>query len=61
MNPSYFNQWFSTRGNFVSQGHLVIFREIFSQQTMESSEQDGNTKPLDLPLEKSVCRPGSNS
>ena len=23
--------------------------------------RDGNTKPPDLPLEKSVCRPGSNS
>ena len=26
-----------------------------------NSERDGNTRPLDLPLEKSVCRPGSNS
>ena len=25
------------------------------------SERDGNTGPPDLPLEKSVCRPGSNS
>ena len=24
-------------------------------------ERDGNTRPLDLPLEKSVCRSGSNS
>ena len=23
--------------------------------------RDGNTRPTDLPLEKSVCRPGSNS
>ena len=23
--------------------------------------RDGNTRPLDLPLEKSVCRSGSNS
>ena len=23
--------------------------------------KDGNTRPLDLPLEKSVCRSGSNS
>ena len=26
---------------------------------MENSERDGNTRPPDLPLEKSVCRPGS--
>ena len=32
-----------------------------SQQTVENSERDGNTRPPDLPLEKSVCRSGSNS
>ena len=26
-----------------------------------ASERDGNIRPSDLPLEKSVCRPGSNS
>ena len=29
--------------------------------TVENSERDGNTRPPDLPLEKSVCRSGSNS
>ena len=28
---------------------------------VENSERDGNTRPPDLPLEKSVCRSGSNS
>ena len=32
-----------------------------SQQTVENSERDGNTRPPDLPLEKSVCRSGNNS
>ena len=32
-----------------------------SQQTVENSERDGNTRPPDLPLEKSVCSSGSNS
>ena len=32
-----------------------------SRQTVENSERDGNTRPPDLPLEKSVCRSGSNS
>ena len=32
-----------------------------SQQTVENSERDGNTRPPDLPLEKSVCRSGSNT
>ena len=32
-----------------------------SPQTVENSERDGNTRPHDLPLEKPVCRSGSNS
>ena len=32
-----------------------------SQQTVENSERDGNTRPPDLPPEKSVCRLGSKS
>ena len=28
---------------------------------LENSERDGSTRPPDLPLEKSVCRSGSNS
>ena len=32
-----------------------------SPQTAENSERDGNTRPPDMPLEKSVCRSGSNS
>ena len=32
-----------------------------SQGTVGNSSRDGNTRPPDLPLEKSVCRSGSNS
>ena len=32
-----------------------------SPQTVENSERDGNPRPPDLPLEKPVCRSGSNS
>ena len=32
-----------------------------SQQTVENSERDGNTRPPDPPLEKPICRSGSNS
>ena len=32
-----------------------------SQQTVEKSERDGNTRPPDLPLEKSVCKSRCNS
>ena len=31
------------------------------KQTVENSERDGNTRPPDLPPEKSVCRSRSNS
>ena len=34
---------------------------VGSQETVENSERDGNTRPPDLPLEKSVCRSRSNS
>ena len=30
-------------------------------ETVENSERDGNTRPLDLPLENPICRSGSNS
>ena len=32
-----------------------------SQSTVENSSRDGNTRPPDLPLEKPICRSGSNS
>ena len=32
-----------------------------SQQTLENSSKDVNTRPPDLPPEKSVCRSRSNS
>ena len=31
-----------------------------SQKTVKNSERHGNTRPPDLPLEKSACRSGSN-
>ena len=35
--------------------------DCVDHNTMENSERDGNTRPPDLPLEKSVCRSRSNS
>ena len=31
------------------------------KKTVENSSRDGNTRPPDLPLEKPICRSGSNS
>ena len=34
--------------------------DCVNQNKLENSERDGNTRPPNLPLEKSVCRTGSN-
>ena len=36
--------------------HLTV-----DHNKLENSERDGNTRPPDLPLEKPICRSGSNS
>ena len=41
--------------------YAKAFDCVGSQQTVENSERDGNTRPPDLPLEKTVCRSGSIS
>ena len=33
----------------------------YAKQTVENSSRDGNSRPPDLPLEKPICRSGSNS
>ena len=35
--------------------------DSFNHNKLENSERDGNTRPPDLPLEKPICRSGSNS
>ena len=52
----------------VPENHLFLLYWLFqslwlcgSQQTVENSSRDGNTRPPNLPLEKSECRSGSNS
>ena len=34
---------------------------VWITKTVENSARDGKTRPPDLPLEKPVCRSGSNS
>ena len=41
-------------------GYAKAFKCV-DHNKLENSEIDGNTRPPDLPLEKSVCRSGSNS
>jgi len=63
--PTLDHSWKSKR---VPEKHLFLLYWLYqsvwlcgSQLTVENSERDGNTRPPDLPLEKSVCRSGSNS
>ena len=40
--------------------HAKAF-DCVDHNKLENSERDGNTRPPDLPLEKSICRSGNNS
>ena len=58
INLDYCNiEWFALETN---RDHSVIF-EITSKYCILDSFVDENTRPPDLPLEKSVCRSGSKS
>ena len=41
--------------------YAKAFDCVDHKKTVENSEKGGNTRPPDLPLEKCVCRSGSNS
>ena len=43
---------------------FIDYTKVFDcvdHNKLENSERDGNTRPPDLPLEKPICRSGSNS
>ena len=46
--------------NFCFIDYAKAFDSV-DHSKLENSERDGNTRPPDLPPEKSVCRSGSNS
>ena len=44
--------------------NFIDYAKVFDcvdHNKLENSKRDGNTRPPDLPLEKSLCRSGSNS
>ena len=58
----------SSKKQESSEKHLLLLYWLYqslwlcgSQQTVENSSRDGNTRPPDLPPEKSVCRSRSNN
>ena len=43
---------------------FIDYAKVFDcvgHNKLENSERDGNTRPPDMPLEKPICRSGSNS
>ena len=60
--------WIIEKSKRVPEKHLLLLYWLCqslwlygSQQTVENSSRDRNTRSPDLLLEKSVCRPGRNS
>ena len=53
--------WIMEKASVPEKHLFLLYWLCVSQQTVENSERDGNTRRPDLPLEKSVCRSGSNS
>ena len=45
---------------FCSIDYAKVF-DCVDHKKLDNSERDGNTRPPNLPLEKSVCRSGGNS
>ena len=54
-------RWIIKKARVPKKHLLLLYWLCGSQQNVENSERDGNTRPLDLPLEKSVCRSRSNN
>ena len=59
--------WIIEKAREFQKKHLLLLYWLHQslwlcgpQQTLDSSSRDGNTRPPDLPPEKSVCRSGSN-
>ena len=53
-------QEFQKNMNFCFIDYTKVF-DCVDHNNLENSERDGNTRPPDLPPEKSVSRSGSNS
>ena len=52
---------FQKKFYFFFLDYAKAFDCVNHKKTVESYLRDGNTRPLDLPLEKFVCRSGSSS
>ena len=61
------NRWIIKKAREVQKNIYFCFIDYakafdcVDHNKLENSERDGNTRPPDLPLEKPICRSGSNS
>ena len=59
--------WVIEKAREFQKKHLFLLYRLcqsfdcVDHNKLENSERDGNTRPPDLPVEKPVCRSGSNS
>ena len=59
--------WITEKAREFQKNHLLLLTDYaksfhcVDHNKLENSERDGNTRPPDLPLEKPICRSGSNS
>ena len=58
--------WIIEKARVPEKHLLLLYRlcqafDCVDHNKLENSERDGNTRPPDLPIEKSVCRSRSNS
>ena len=53
--------WIIKKAKEFQKNIYFCFIDYASQQTVENSSRDGNTRPPDLPLERPICRTGSNN
>ena len=51
----------TNKSGILNEDLHIFIHMCGSQQTVENSSRDGNTRPPDLPPEKPICRSGSNS
>ena len=55
------NEEFQKNIYFCFIDYAKTFDCVGHKKTVENSERHGHTRPSDLPLEKPICRSGSNS
>ena len=59
--PSSFGEYYSKKKIYFCFIDCAKAFDCVDHKKLENSERDGDTRPPDLPLEKPICRSGSNN